>query len=889
MILVIRRWLSDRMQTTVTVVLCLTIIAVTCADVSLATHARTAVSENWRGQYDILVTAAGQDFGAGQTRGLVDPNFISTAGEGGISEDQVERIDRLQGVEVAAPVGLVGTLRDVALSPSLVLNDDPVAGVTDLQAQSEVLRLTASLTDSTTDTELSRSQGLALVSRRTPDQATSLDSALATGGYPMGFAPSGNNLYYEIPLGPLPQFPSNVIAVDPKAEAKLDGAHGRYLSPLMRLPRGRTTAAAETWSKLVDPKRYLVQQTAIQQAASNNDGHELVIPMVVNSSAADLLDLQVTVERATGIDETALTGSGVTDELRRLSATGTFERVAKISKSASTVTVPFSTPNLTILMPGSKLPDGESGGSFYSTQTGLTPELSGRPSYMVTSHGKKSDGPTLTADPRGIVNSDGTVVADDEATTGRVPGVGDVQSYRVPSTIGRTDGGIALPAPVGEFATDDLKPTSENPRSYVPSGIYDASTTTLGSSGSGGTIRPNHSGLDFLTAAPGAVTDLAGGRSLRGADPIDAVRVRVSGVSNYSDSSRTLISDIAGKITKMGLRATVVAGSSPAPVALTVPQYLSGDSGVPETIKAVQNWTTLGAAVRVTAAVEGMKLVLLISTLACASFAFLVVLVIGGKRRRPEVATLRAVGWGEKSIIRSLAGRQVPTVASILLVTACCFAWGDRGLLGAGTSAGLAIGAVAFGCLSVVTAMTPQPLARSRRRRDFMVHSMAALALRHLRGAPGASLMQALGIGAVGIAAALTYLAIENQKTSSGNSLLSEYALSVTVWPSVLLGSTGVVAAIVIVILGRRTDIIRRESEMALLEITGAPNSALRILYAVDAWVLGAAGIAFAVVVIGGIVFIGGASSVGILVALIGSTTAAFGTTLSKGPKWKTS
>jgi len=889
LILSLRRWLSDTMQAAVTVVICLTIIAVTCADVSLAIHARSAVSENWRGQYDILVTAPNQDFGASDTRGLVDPNFISTAGQGGISGDQVRRIAQLAGVEVAAPVGLVGTLRDVALSPSLVLNDDPIKGVSDLQEPVEVLRLTASLTDSTTGTEVSRSQGLSLVSRRSADNVKSLDSAPPAGGYPAGFAPSGNNLYYEVPLGALPQFPSNVIAVDPKAEAKLAGANGRFLSPLISLPRDRTTASADTWSKLVDSQRYLVQQTAIQQAGSNKDSHERVIPMVVNSSTSNSLNLQVVVEKAIGLDEAALAGSGATDELRRLSGSGTFEPVAKISKTASAVTVPFSTPNLTMLMPGSKLPDGESGGSFYSTQTGLSPELSGRPKYRIsTAHSVNLHDPELTAVPQGVVNADGTKPSDNEKTTGRVPGVGDVQSYRAPISPARTDGGVALPAPIGEFATDDLRPASENPTSYVPSGIYDASTTTLGASGDGKSIRANYSGLDFLTAAPGAITDLAGGRSLRGADPIDAVRVRVSGVSEYSDVSQALISDIAGKITKLGLRATVVAGSSPGPVSLTVPDYISGDGSPPETIHAMQHWTTLGAAVRVSSAVAGMKLVLLLSTLACATFAFLVVVVARGKRHRTEVATLRTIGWNEQSIARSLVGRQLPTVASVLLVAACCFALGERGLLGAGVSAGLAVCAVFSSCLSVGIAMKSQQVGRGQRHGGRMVDSMASLALRHLRRAPGASLLQALGIGAVGMAAALTYLAIEHQKTASGNSLLSEYTFAVTSWPSLLLGASGVVAAVIIVILGRRAEISRRESERALFEIIGAPTSALRTLYAVDSAALGAVGIMFAGAAIASVVLVGGGSVVGIIIALVGSAAAALGTTLSKGPKWKT-
>lgn len=74
--------------------------------------------------YDILVTPKDHNFDADAAGGLVDSQFISTSGDGGISIEQLNTIREIADVEVAAPVGFVGQLRHLALGPSLWLKDD---------------------------------------------------------------------------------------------------------------------------------------------------------------------------------------------------------------------------------------------------------------------------------------------------------------------------------------------------------------------------------------------------------------------------------------------------------------------------------------------------------------------------------------------------------------------------------------------------------------------------------------------------------------------------------------------------------------------------------------------------------------------------------------------
>src|SRR5262249_46024090 len=64
----------------------------------------------WPAPYDILVRAAGSPTALQRTEGLIRPNFLAGGG-GGITLTQLEAIRRIPGVEVAAPIAVVGFVR----------------------------------------------------------------------------------------------------------------------------------------------------------------------------------------------------------------------------------------------------------------------------------------------------------------------------------------------------------------------------------------------------------------------------------------------------------------------------------------------------------------------------------------------------------------------------------------------------------------------------------------------------------------------------------------------------------------------------------------------------------------------------------------------------------
>lgn len=73
------------------------------------------VGENYRGAYDILVRPKGSRLEQENAAGLIRPSFLSDH-FGGISLDQVATIPGVRGVEVAAPIAMIG----ISFAPAVV-------------------------------------------------------------------------------------------------------------------------------------------------------------------------------------------------------------------------------------------------------------------------------------------------------------------------------------------------------------------------------------------------------------------------------------------------------------------------------------------------------------------------------------------------------------------------------------------------------------------------------------------------------------------------------------------------------------------------------------------------------------------------------------------------
>jgi len=788
-----------------------------------------SLDKNWRGAYDILITPPGQDFGGSETAGLVDANFVSTAGGGGISTRKLAQVRDIPDVEVAAPVGLVGTLRDTTLTPSLFVPDDLLSGDTVLSSEPELLRVTTSLerTDGGTPALLAKTSGLVALTARAGSPAADPTSGLLTAvSEPSGFGPQTDDRGFQIPLGQLPAFPSTVIAVDPAAEAQLWPNRASYLDDLRDVPRERSAATeGAAWADRVDEKDYLVQRSQLETAAEDSElSGRAVVPLALNSTAPARLKLTVHVEQAP-LGARDLPDQGA--QLTELAADATFKPVGDVALDASDATRPFSSLGLSAPWPGQSNVEAESG-VFYSSATDLEPLLMGRPAYA----SKTGDGGNaFTVQAQGVTGADGGAPGGEFAeTSGNDTSVGTTTSYRSAEPTHGSGFAGALPAPIVTFSADESSDGDTAAVSYVPSGIYSGSDPQVQNPSNQGaeereSVRPTLAGRGFFDATPGAFTDLKGGEALRGATAIDAVRLRVAGITTYDDAAQQKVATVAARVTQLGLRATVVAGSSLQPVKVYVPDYFNGVDGTQADLGWVrQEWTTLGASVTVNAAFSGIGRALAILSATSVAFLFTAAQLMSIRRHRQTSRLLADMGWKRSSIARRIladylpglvliAGAGVGTIALVPVTS------------GTGLASRVAVAAlVAIACSAAVLGVVLSlrtPRRRSRRSPLRPVTSINRLSFRQAFSSPYAATLQILGPLIIGVTTALAVAVSTVGRAAAGSTRLAEAVMNASTVALALITAVGVVAGLVLAGVGQRDNVRQQRKTLRILHRSG--------------------------------------------------------------------
>ena len=845
----LRGWWRSRLSALSALLVCVALGLMTLLSGQFDARISTTLNANWRGLYDILVTPRAQDFGGAATAGLVDPNFVATAGGGGISLDQLARIRALSNVEVAAPIGMVGALRQMALSPTLYVIDDPESGNTVLPHGITLVRLTTTLVRTTSqgDHELSRGTGVVALEARDGTGDLSSFHAMGTAGYD----PVWSDSNYWVPLGQLPAFASTVMAIDPAAEIQLLGPErSSVLGALAQdLPARQTSAGERGWLELVDGSMFEVQRAEL--AAALQEPGKTIVPLVVNESLEGTLSLHLVMEISSTSADVVPTSRA---ELDSLIEQAQFQPLGIVETNVSGIAVPFSSPDLALLWPGSTLPEGEGAGHFYLPSTSLEPLLIGRPDYTATASpsSKGSVTPSFRVEPKGAVRPDGLLPEQVENLFGQDLEAGVVQAYRLSRPASGDGFAQALPAPLATFSAASIVDPDREAASYVPSGAYSGNETW---SEDWSSVWANLSNLDFITAPPGAFTDLAGGQALRGSTPVDAVRVRVAGVESYTPASQARIAKVAGGIELLGLTATIVAGSSPQAVNLYVPDYFVGASEPVDLGWVTQEWTTLGASVTVQSATEGIGRWLVWGALGSVAAGLLVADVLAGRGERREVVILRMVGWARPQIQRRLIARRLPGLVLVLLVSSVCALVSPPG-------ARASIGVVTF--VAVIAAVSGTIVALVRRQpatggaaslsSGLEVGTWRRLALRQVLRSPLSAALQIGGIALVGGLAGLATAMVLRSLQLSGETRLAELVVSITGAGILGLAGAGAASALLMIVIGRLIDLQRRRSDREVFRVVGFVEREQRRLIAIEDLILGfvalTAGIAIAAPVV---------------------------------------
>jgi ABC-type lipoprotein release transport system permease subunit len=423
---------------------------------------------------------------------------------------------------------------------------------------------------------------------------------------------------------------------------------------------------------------------------------------------------------------------------------------------------------------------------------------------------------------------------------------------------------VPVPAAVGEFGPGKVR--AFDPLSQVPLGPFQPTAAAPANSASrralgghdllpslnlGGYVSQPVQLITTLSDLPFIENSAVFTGDLHTADPISVIRVRVAGVTGPNPLSLARIKEVAQLIAvRTHLAVDVVTGSSPAPVTVSLP---AGAFGQPSLLL-TEDWVKKGAAVAILSAVDTKSVVLFTLILVVCALFVANSATAAVRGRRQELGVLACLGWTRPRIYATVLGELA------LLGLAAGVAGGALSLplsagLGLRFSAGRALLAIpAAVSLAVVAGGVPAWLA-SRADPVAAVRPpvLDAGQARHLRGVtglavvnvlrtPGRSLVGALSL-AVGVAALtmLTAVTLAFRGAIVGSLLGNVVAVQVRSVDYVAVAATvvlGVLAVADVLFLNIR----ERAAELAAIRAFGWPESALGRLVVTEGAVIGLCG-----------------------------------------------
>jgi putative ABC transport system permease protein len=665
-------WLQLRHRPTRFVALLLGLLVATSAFTVLTAASKTSqletigtVSANFIPAYEILVRPAGARTAIETKTDTVQPNFLSGI-YGGITMAQYHEIGSIPGVQVAAPIAMVGY---ALLSAPITFTVPPSYYA---KPGRELFRVSTTwVSDGGTSRVKQPSSFLYVTPNRLSfdDSSGSINESVPGSGSfevcpllvptaqenPFGVASqseadcwskvNGRPPPFNTPSGPPTIYTSWVMpvliaAIDPVAEAKLDGL-----------------------GKAVVSGRYLTENDPDRAAAGNT----LTFPVLASSQS--------------GMNEVAQTA------------------IQQLASPAAPATMSTSWLTREQAAPGRTLGTHTTTASqayrqllgYMNRSGGLPNDLSGYWSVGPVSYERNTSG---TLEPQAVNNPNSVwytagfadVSLDDEDGQYRVVTPHTHDSNQYPQSAGP----LATPRLVGTFDPSKIEAfdqLSEVPLSaYTPVAAAPANAATTAAL-HGGNLLPNENLGGYVSQPVNLITTLSAlpalqngnhyGGNLNTGDPISVIRVRVAGVTGPNSVSLERIREVAQQIAvKTGLEVDIVAGASPSPTTVDLP---AGKFGQPP-LSLTEDWVKKGVAVAILSAVDRESVVLfLLILIVCALFVANSA-AAAVRARRQELGMLSALGWtrprlfasvlGELALVGLLAGllgaaATLPTAAAI--------------------------------------------------------------------------------------------------------------------------------------------------------------------------------------------------------------------------------
>jgi putative ABC transport system permease protein len=177
----------------------------------------------------------------------------------------------------------------------------------------------------------------------------------------------------------------------------------------------------------------------------------------------------------------------------------------------------------------------------------------------------------------------------------------------------------------------------ENQLASSPLGIYGGSPIVTED---GVTLTPTIKPGSFINTGAAGLTTIEAAKIIKGAAPIDAIRIRVAGITEYNEEAKGKVEKLATKYLEQGYVVDIVAGASDK----------EHNMDVENIGKVTAPWTTLGVASIITEGINSLTFV------SIGLFIVFSLLWIGSRLMFEYFGTLdekkilRSIGWNEKQI-----------------------------------------------------------------------------------------------------------------------------------------------------------------------------------------------------------------------------------------------
>jgi|GEM_PF-1169079 len=664
------------------------------ANQNASVRVSTALDEHWRGAYDILVRPHDAVQPTERQYGLVESNYLNAV-EHGITVQQWKEIEKLQDVEVAAPVSTIGYLRNTI--GNVALNTPP-------QTEPSLYRFSMTITSTNGYREAGINTylkylplgppppGMAGITGPTTDaQTDELVRSVNLTEVPQfaTFLPDGSAIFQ---VASPPIIWTLVAGIDPSAERRLTGLDTAIVERNYLADNDGITTVGVGGNTLGSKPDPLDLSQDVRNRRLNPHGPD--IPIIYASSTYINLPTTVRVDKLEMLDAQTLARlrellhqvyidvnspdakidprrnpkeEAQTRFLENLRQP-VLQTLVDSSFNFGDVLKPMSERAIAISMYAGQAPVQTNPDVHMYATGGL--EKSYEPGAITyEAHTASFDaGGLLTlaavpkVDAQTIISMTGETAFRSLAPSTPALLKADWDAWAA-GTIRRNKS----PYTFHETGTYDLSKLPDHiknpdPLTYVPLGIYQPPMATLvrdadGKPLPGGPVplKPTINPASFIPGPPLAFTNIASARFFRGEKCIDAIRVRVAGIDRYTPENVAKVEDVATRIIQAtGLHVDIVAGSSPQKVLVYIPG--SPDGKVAPLGYVEEPWTTLGAAAAISSGIDRAS-VFMLGAVGIAGLLYLISQsLLSTLAQRRELALLAAVGWRRKHIALVILG-----------------------------------------------------------------------------------------------------------------------------------------------------------------------------------------------------------------------------------------